>query len=90
MTLFHHVSAPTYPFVVGTFNQLSLGKTAPPKALFGDVRRVEVDEAIAAIAFGLEVHGQIEKVEPQLSTDVAILVNFSDVRYNRVYQPNDI
>ena len=49
-------------------------------ALFGDVRRVEVDEAIAAIAFGLEVHGQIEKVEPQLSRDVAICAKFSDVR----------
>lgn len=45
---------------------------------------MEVDEAIAAIAFGLEVHRQIEKVEPQLSTDVAILANFSDVRYNMV------
>ena len=33
--------------------------------LLGDVRGHEVDEAIATIALGLKVHGQIEEIEPE-------------------------
>ena len=34
------------------------------KKLFGNGRRVKVDEAITAIALGLEIHGKVEKVKP--------------------------
>ena len=32
--------------------------------LLSDLRGMEVDEAVAAVALGLEIHGQIEEVEP--------------------------